>query len=565
MIGRALVFGILWGIPVGLWWFWIMWPLYPAEWSVLWRYQVASLIGKPNDPLSTTTFVIPVDGVIIEVTAQDLYASHAAATITRRALASLTSSAKQSAVVILGTAGLYFVICLVRGMVQVQHKSYRGTRLDSVWKLRVKQVGTLWKWSEVNIQGIRLPHGSDCTHIATAGATRSGKSTLLMNLLEQARQRHEPALVYDPDGGYIASFLQERDIVLNPLDQRFPGWSPWQEVNAPYHYDDVGQALSAPAQAVSGEATWWHTMGGLLIAEALRALGHRHERTNEALVRAIATMTQSELETLLAGTSAAVLTAKEGERMMQSVRGTAIERVRCLSYVPDGNFSIRRWVQNPGSSCCFLSASSDQREMLRPLITAWLAVAISAFLLRPESSPRLWLFVDEFASLYQIPRFFQLLAEGAKHRVCVVIGMQTVAQVERLYGSAGARDLLSHPQTSVIFRAADWETARWSAERLGGYHVREIRESEQYGVSTARDGLTLSEHDHRNTVVLPEELQRLPNHEYFISLPGQHPVVKGLTRRRRNRPIAPAFLPRTGESGQTQQDGLAALAKELLG
>jgi hypothetical protein len=81
---------------------------------------------------------------------------------------------------------------------------------------------------------VRIPRSIEDNHFLIMGDSGSGKSTLIRRLLTQIAERGEIAIVYDPALEYTSQFYspERGDIILNPLDERMPYWSPSDEVLA---------------------------------------------------------------------------------------------------------------------------------------------------------------------------------------------------------------------------------------------------------------------------------------------------------------------------------------------
>ena len=72
-------------------------------------------------------------------------------------------------------------------------------------------------------------------HFLFMGDSGSGKSSLIRQVLAQTAERGETAVVYDTALAYTGQFYspERGDVILNPLDQRMPYWSPSDEVVRP--------------------------------------------------------------------------------------------------------------------------------------------------------------------------------------------------------------------------------------------------------------------------------------------------------------------------------------------
>ncbi len=79
---------------------------------------------------------------------------------------------------------------------------------------------------------VQIPREDETRHHLFIGTTASGKTTAMQQVMVQARDFGETAIIHDPTLEYVRRFYDPRrgDIILNPLDERAPYWSPGEEV-----------------------------------------------------------------------------------------------------------------------------------------------------------------------------------------------------------------------------------------------------------------------------------------------------------------------------------------------
>jgi type IV secretory pathway TraG/TraD family ATPase VirD4 len=133
--------------------------------------------------------------------------------------------------------------------------------------------------------------------------------------------------------------------------------------------------------------------------------------------------------------------------------------------------------------------------------------------------------LDELASLQQLPYFTQTLSESRKFGGCVVVGIQNYAQLAKLYGHDGAREISSLLNTRFMFRQPDPEMAKWAANNFGETFLDETREGMSYGANTIRDGVSMNRVETRKQVVSYSEIMSLANLFAYVRLPGQFPIT----------------------------------------
>jgi hypothetical protein len=79
---------------------------------------------------------------------------------------------------------------------------------------------------------VQIPREDETRHHLFMGTTASGKTTAIKQVMIQARDSGQTAIIHDPTLEYIRTFYNpdRGDIILNPLDERAPYWSPGEEV-----------------------------------------------------------------------------------------------------------------------------------------------------------------------------------------------------------------------------------------------------------------------------------------------------------------------------------------------
>jgi type IV secretory pathway TraG/TraD family ATPase VirD4 len=177
--------------------------------------------------------------------------------------------------------------------------------------------------------------------------------------------------------------------------------------------------------------------------------------------------------------------------------------------------------------CLFITARSDQRQTLKPLISAWVDIAINSLMVLPENyNRRLWFVIDELAALQKLPSLPMGLAEGRKYGGCFLVGFQSKPQLEEIYGRQAAESMLDLFNTKVFFRCTEPSTQQWISKVLGDKEEIEPQENISYGANSMRDGVSLSHHTRQKPLVMATELSQLRDLEAYIKLPGDYPCTK---------------------------------------
>lgn len=109
----------------------------------------------------------------------------------------------------------------------------RGTRMVSARKLaRLTQTHE----AQISIAGIPMPPKTEPLHVLVNGATGTGKSVLLRELVSSALARGDRMVIVDPNGDMFSRFGTDKDCILNPYDSRTQGWSFFNEIQNEYDF-----------------------------------------------------------------------------------------------------------------------------------------------------------------------------------------------------------------------------------------------------------------------------------------------------------------------------------------
>ena len=377
--------------------------------------------------------------------------------------------------------------------------------------------------SAVKIGGVAIPRTLEAQHFLISGTTGAGKTQVINGILRSVRKRGEKAIIADPAGGFYARFGQSGDVLLNPFDSRSVDWSPFAEIRHDYDCDRIASAIIPTIHA--GESAQWQLFAQTLLAKAMLAMHREGDHSMKKLLYWMNSAMQKDLEPLLAGTAAAVLTQKGNDKMLNNTRATMVPYLAALEYLPDeGTFSIRDWVRSEGrSNWLFVTYRDDQMSLLRNLVATALEMALVEGLSLSESQDRgLWFIMDEVDSLGKITSLRGGLTKLRKYGGRCVLGLQTVSQLRTTYGRDEAQTLVANTSVKCILRAGDAETAKSMESELGDQEITRYQVNDSFS-SNSQGGSSSSSTSTqvvRQSAVLASEVMGLPDLQGFLKMPG---------------------------------------------
>ena len=384
-----------------------------------------------------------------------------------------------------------------------------------------------------------MPTAVETLHLLVGGSTGSGKSVLIREMAYSALLRGDRIVVADPNGDMVAKFYRAGDVILNPYDSRGLGWTFFNEIRAEYDFKRF--ALSLVPRGQTKEEEEWCAYARLLLRETARKLSLIGRSSVAELFQWTTIATPNDLQAFLAGTAAESLFVG-ADKALASARFVLSAKLPEHLSMPAGDFSLRSWLADPKAGNLFITWREDMAEALKPLISAWVDVLCTSILsLGEDRDRRIWMFLDELASLEKLPSLEDAATKGRKAGLRIVAGLQSTAQLERIYGREEAQTLRSCFRSLVVLGGAktDPKTCEDMSQSLGEHEV------EREGFSKTRgekgDSTSSQLQRARERVVLASEVASLPDLTGYLAFAGDYPIAKVKLDIVRFRNRAPAF------------------------
>lgn len=403
----------------------------------------------------------------------------------------------------------------------------RGTR--SVTAAKLARLCNEPGRAQANVAGIPMPTHLESLHLMIGGATGSGKSVLLRGLVASVRKRSDRMIVIDPNGDMLSKFWKPGDIILNPYDSRSQGWSFFNEIRAEYDWKRLAHSMVPMSQDKVSEE--WNDFGRLLLRETARKLYSVDPARASVmdLFRLCTIEDPKVLKQFLEGTLAESLFtgSSEASKALSSARFVLSNKLSEHTSMKTGQFSIRDWLDDPDGGNLYINWREDMASAMKPLVSSWADVFITAILsMREDSNRRWWLFIDELASLEALPSLEAGLTKGRKNGLRIVAGLQSTSQLEYIYGRTMAQTIRASFRNLVVLGGSrtDPQTAEDMSKSLGEHEV----ERPEYSVSRSVDHRNTSDRVNRTVerVVTPSEIQSFEELTGYVAFASDHPIAK---------------------------------------
>jgi hypothetical protein len=404
------------------------------------------------------------------------------------------------------------------------HRFLRGTEIVRPEKLKRQ---TRSRIPQVTIADIPIPIEIEPLHFLINGATGTGKSVLFREMAYRAILRGDRVIALDPNADMMSKFYRKSDVILNPYDKRTKGWSFYNEIRGDYDFHRY--ALSLVPRGRTSDAEEWAGYGRLLLREAARKLHHLGNHSMHDLFKFTSLVPADDLKKFLTGTLAESLFAgsNEASKALTSARFVLSDKLTEHVAMPSGDFSIRTWLETADKSNLFITWREDMSEAIKPLISAWTDVVCTSMLSLPENPDRrIWLFIDELASLEKLASLEAALTKGRKHGLRIVAGLQSTSQLNDIYGREEAQTIRSCFRSLAVLGGSrtDPKTNEDMSQSLGEHEVERVRYNRSVG--TRNTSTSHSTEKARERVIMPAEIAQLPNLTAYLAFAGGYPIVK---------------------------------------
>ncbi|MGE0098071.1 MAG: type IV secretion system DNA-binding domain-containing protein [Hydrogenophaga sp.] len=379
---------------------------------------------------------------------------------------------------------------------------------------------------QATVGGVPIPVSVEPLHMLVAGTTGAGKSQAIKEILSGAVRRGDRLLVVDPNGDYYSIFAQPGDLLLNPFDRRTPGWSIFNEIRSAYDCERFARSVVPDG---TGDMREWNGYAQFLIKEVMLKLWTQGCRETSVLIKFVCELPIETLAEYMADTPAASMFAEGAEKTMGSTRFIATKYLGPHKHMPPGNFSLRDWLEGaPGN--LYITWREDMADALRSLISTWFDVVITATLSAPVNGPPrpTWFVCDELASLEKLSSLEAGLTKGRKHGARFLCGIQSTAQLDDLYGKEKSVTLRSCFRNLLFLNIphTDPATAEELSKGVGESEFVRKETQRSVGYSMKNSSRTISRRNVTEKVLLPSQIQDLPNLKAYVSFAGDYPLCK---------------------------------------
>lgn len=423
----------------------------------------------------------------------------------------------------------------IRGKILRKDTHISGAKLSSPFSNKTRSYIHNYKnfhFTPLKIASIPFPYKSSSTHTLITGASGSGKTVLISDIINQLKNKKAKVIIYDKMGVYTKRFFNQDkgDILLNPLDIRSSSFNLISEINKKNDCDNIAKAFISSKG--SSEDPFWENAAKIVFAEILKYLKEQNINDNKSLKDIFfgkdATLFNKIIKSSVACQKILPDNSERTTGSILTVMLTYIASLRYLKEEEENIFSIGDWIKDDSKSgFLIISSRADQHESLKPLISVYIETAINNILSLNQSQNReIYLILDELPTLQYVPSLMSGLAESRQFGSNFFLSIQDISQIRDIYHKNKSQSINALCRNKIIFSTDDQETAKYYSDNIGIKEIEETRESFSYGSSEIRDGVNLNKHSKKIPIVSDSEIMNLEDLNFYLKFKENNYITK---------------------------------------
>jgi type IV secretory pathway TraG/TraD family ATPase VirD4 len=427
---------------------------------------------------------------------------------------------------------LYILFFSFFSLLGKKQRHIRGTKLLSpfIFKWKLKWICFRDKAKNIRIGKLPIPFVNEVSHFLFMGATRSGKSVTLNQMIHSILDRKSKTgsshklIIYDLKGEFVSKWYTKEDILFFPFDKRSIRYSLFNEIRSDIDYKIIAKSLFEPPRNVSNNLSFFYEAGGEVFKTGLLLLNRDGKKTNKDILEFFS-QDRVELIKLFKTLPKALQGPVDyltDSREAAGVLSTIHEKINFLEYMIDcdGPFSFRNYIADENETRnLFIPNISNFKNIFMPLFSFGIDIMIKEVLSMPDDfKRRIFFLIDEFSSLNTIQSIFDFQRESGSKGGSLICAMQDLGDLSRNYGQERLQSFFNNFHTKFMFQLLDPNTQDYASRALGERQVHIRMPSHQYSPKDIGDRESVALQNTNERIVMPSEFSLLKKLHCYVQL-----------------------------------------------
>jgi type IV secretory pathway TraG/TraD family ATPase VirD4 len=201
----------------------------------------------------------------------------------------------------------------------------------------------------------------------------------------------------------------------------------------------------------------------------------------------------------------------------------AIRRFTSASRVAPDFAELRRW-----PVAVYLVLNEQDLAELQPLCSLFYTLIFHQLTHGPEGESTavpITMLLDEFGNVGRLPDFVKTIGVTRYRNIALVLGLQSLHQLEEFYGPNGAKTIRTNCATKIALHGMDVDNAEYFSRMLGETTVVTTQQSKSSGGNGRGSQVTTSEVRNQRRLMTPDEVMRLGEGEIIFRTSNRRPML----------------------------------------
>ena len=355
---------------------------------------------------------------------------------------------------------------------------------------------------------LEIDEDDEFEHFGILGATGSGKTVTLKNLMYQVKCRHQKMIIHDFKQDLTKDFYDPFfDEIFNPVCPQIS--LQWNIFNDIKNKQDIDIVVNSLVPNSNSNDPFWEQAGKNVLKALFRYLFFTNPKPTNKDIWNLICQKDDDIYNKLKKHEETAFYADIFKNMQskttQSVMEVLKTHVECFEYLADfdGDFSIRRWV-NSGTGAIFVQNNKNVQDTIKPLITLFLDLTSKFALAQADQKEnKIWFFLDEIGELQQLDSIISLLTQGRSKAAICVIATQGHSNLELLYGPKKLAVMMNALSNLFVLKMNEDNECKYFANRIGTTRV--TKRNVQHNSKGQHVGV--NEHEEEKLIVQPYQIK----------------------------------------------------------
>ncbi|MHB8409377.1 MAG: type IV secretion system DNA-binding domain-containing protein [Acidiferrobacterales bacterium] len=369
---------------------------------------------------------------------------------------------------------------------------------------------------------IRISMHLECKHIMLLGGAGSGKTTLLWPMLNEIVARQDRALIFDFKGDFTSS-LPGSLTLLSPCDARSARWIVGADIETRLEAEALTETL-IPLPAGGEGPIWARGARGLCLGLISHLQAMKPGGWDFADLAQVTSETLSNYKKLVEiierehPPARVYLMGRDSKTTM----GFLAELAGALTHVINlgvagaasnpktGAWSVKGWLKDGSRlpKTVVLGFRPSSKELSQAFLASVIEQVVRQVASMSDCRPdkrRLWLILDEVPQCGRIPSISDALVTLRSKGCRVVLGLQSVAQIEQVYDRHTQTIWASSTATKIVCSVASPSDQKWASDLVGERELERYHGQSQLAPGAGAVSRSSSWHRVKEPVMMPAQ------------------------------------------------------------